>query len=966
MLTIVLLWGTIASVAHARNDEESPFARIWHWKTIESKHFLMHYPQGHKDLAIRALTIAEEVHENLEPILDWKPEDKVDLVLTDPGDSANGFAQIYPYNRILMYSSPPSGRSQLNDYNDWLRILIAHEYTHILHLDNKSGLPAIINLIFGKLLNPNMANPHWLIEGYAVYFESQESAGGRLRSAIFDMYMRADVLAGKMQSLDEMTNTTSHWPYATSWYLYGAHFMQYLADRFGNRIFGAIAYLYGRRLIPFGLNTVMKQVSGYDYPALYEDWKKFLQKRYQLQKEAVTKQPLTEGKRLTHAGGSHDFLRVSPNGNYAYFVRTNSTTTPGIYRIDTTTAKEELLVRGDSCGGIDLSLDGTELIISLPTIQKSHFLWHDLFIYRIGSNKPMERITQSERAVMPAFGPNKRFVAYVQYQFGKTRLVLLDRRLNKVSYPTEKEHFDEIFDPTFSPDGRFIVFVGHRLNHPKDLFMFDRISGKTIQLTNSPDIEMNPRFSSNDWLYFSSDKSGIYNVYRMNIHTKTVQRVSNVINGAFSPAPTNGSLMYIGYTTDGYDVYKYDYPPHFEPIPAPSPSFRTAINLNSKPNATIEISKPRNYSPFPSVYPHVWIPTAGADHAGATIGINIKGADATMEHLWSFEADYGIESRMVSFAGGYSNFSTPFNLSLSMSHSSQRLKDAAVLDGKKIDFSETFYNLSAGASYSFGSKSRFVYSPDYSYRIGLSYSISHTKGINSFQFEPDSGELRLPETGLNSGISLYLSYGDNDYQPQAIGTATGKGISAGVSLRHKVLGSQYNSVILNFGASYYFRIPHTKTHSIAFRLLGGMASGDYTYRRFFYIGGPPKINLVSDLLYNKRELGIFLRGYPPYAIGGDRYVLLKSEYRFEIWPINRGIATYPVFLQRIHGAVFFDAANAWGDAFDIENTVKSVGAELRLDIIIGYFAYTTLRIGYASGLDAKGEDTLFILLDNIF
>jgi len=123
---------------------------------------------------------------------------------------------------------------------------------------------------------------------------------------------------------------------------------------------------------------------------------------------------------------------------------------------------------------------------------------------------------------------------------------------------------------------------------------------------------------------------------------------------------------------------------------------------------------------------------------------------------------------------------------------------------------------------------------------------------------------------------------------------------------------------------------------------------------------------VSNLLYNERQFGVYLRGYPSFAIGGDRFVMLKSEYRFNLWDINRGIYTLPLFFQKLHGAVFFDAANAWETGFEVGDTVKSVGAELRLDLVLGYYAYATIRFGYARGLDDKGENQIFLLLDNIF
>jgi hypothetical protein len=84
--------------------------------------------------------------------------------------------------------------SPLGDYDDWYLDLVTHEYTHIAHTDNVSGIPALINAILGKTYVPNQIQPKWIIEGLAVVHETQHSSAGRLRASLFDMQMRADVL----------------------------------------------------------------------------------------------------------------------------------------------------------------------------------------------------------------------------------------------------------------------------------------------------------------------------------------------------------------------------------------------------------------------------------------------------------------------------------------------------------------------------------------------------------------------------------------------------------------------------------------------------------------------------------------------------------------------------------------------------------------------------------------------------
>ncbi|HET6611015.1 MAG TPA: hypothetical protein VFG83_03465, partial [Kofleriaceae bacterium] len=147
------------------------------WRTIESEHFVIHYYEPLDDLAHRVAVVAERAHRVLAPILEHEPKDKTQIVLVDDTDGANGFASVIPRNRIWLYLTAPTSASTLNDHDDWLFGLVAHEYTHILHLDSITGLPAIYNRIFGKTWAPNQVQPRWMIEGLAAYEESAQSSG---------------------------------------------------------------------------------------------------------------------------------------------------------------------------------------------------------------------------------------------------------------------------------------------------------------------------------------------------------------------------------------------------------------------------------------------------------------------------------------------------------------------------------------------------------------------------------------------------------------------------------------------------------------------------------------------------------------------------------------------------------------------------------------------------------------------
>ncbi|MBU1627567.1 biopolymer transporter Tol, partial [bacterium] len=68
--------------------------------------------------------------------------------------------------------------------------------------------------------------------------------------------------------------------------------------------------------------------------------------------------------------------------------------------------------------------------------------------------------------------------------------------------------------------------------------------------------ERNPVFDKEGNIIFSSDETGIFNIYSYNPATKEKKQLTNVIGGAFMPAVNNnGDITYAGYTSDGYKIF---------------------------------------------------------------------------------------------------------------------------------------------------------------------------------------------------------------------------------------------------------------------------------------------------------------------------------------------------------------------------------------------------------------------------
>ena len=168
------------------------------WLTHETENFQIHYPQGLSSHVAKVALLSEQGHSALTPFFQWQPKKKTNVVLLDDFDQANGYASPMPNNTMTLFMQPPT-QGELMLFDDWLRLLIHHEYTHILHIDKVMDTPAFFRKIFGRfiLLFPNALQPNWFQEGLATYLEGDALTHvGRGESDYFQMLMRQEVKSG--------------------------------------------------------------------------------------------------------------------------------------------------------------------------------------------------------------------------------------------------------------------------------------------------------------------------------------------------------------------------------------------------------------------------------------------------------------------------------------------------------------------------------------------------------------------------------------------------------------------------------------------------------------------------------------------------------------------------------------------------------------------------------------------------
>ena len=153
---------------------------------------------------------------------------------------------------------------------------------------------------------------------------------------------------------------------------------------------------------------------------------------------------------------------------------------------------------------------------------------------------------------------------------------------------------------------------------------------------------------------------------------------------------------------------------------------------------------------------------------------------------------------------------------------------------------------------------------------------------------------------------------------------------------------------------------------LALRLVGAIRAGDRVAAGGFALGGVPgagRRDVDRQLGAQSSSIG-YLHGYPTRAVTGNQYHLLNVEYRQELWQIEHGLGTLPIYLRRAAPRRVVAMSRPRSTRrFDAGKNMRwSIGGALRLDAYFGYFVPGTFEIGYARGLIANGVDETWFLL----
>ncbi|MFN2570854.1 MAG: BamA/TamA family outer membrane protein [Gemmatimonadales bacterium] len=558
----------------------------FHFKILKTQHFDVYFYDKEAEAASQAARMAERWYDRLSKLLRHQLSGRQPLILysdhpdfeqtnvlgEQPGEGTGGVTESLKRRIIL-----PMGASLAETDH-----VIGHELTHAFQYD-------ITGVGRGSMATGLNRVPLWFIEGMAEYM----SIGPVDPNTT--MWMRDAVRRGELPRFRDLENP-KYFPYR-----WGQSFWAYLGGNYGDDIVGALLRTAGRS---GDVQSALQTMTHRPVDSLVADWHRALTEsarpiavatgvqlpadRAQRDQARQTPVSAVTGARLLVNPGKEQHYNIapalSPDGRrMVYF------SDAGLFSIDMYLADADNghTIRKLISSTRDPHLESMQFINSAGAWDATgtRFAFgavvtgHPaLRIVNGGNGDLIKEIKFPSLGEIfnPTWSPDGKRIAFSAQVGGLTDLFIYDLEGGQLQRLTNDPFAD--LEPAWSPDGRHIAFVSDRFGTALQQLSYGEYRLALIeaqpggQITALPHLtagkQINPQWSPEGTsLYFLGDPGGITNVYRLSTADGAITQVTNVFSGvsgitslspALSVAQKTSRAVISVYTGGGYAIQAID------------------------------------------------------------------------------------------------------------------------------------------------------------------------------------------------------------------------------------------------------------------------------------------------------------------------------------------------------------------------------------------------------------------------
>jgi hypothetical protein len=868
----------------------------------------VHFAERHRAQARVVAGTAERILPGITSLLRWRPQSRIQLVVRDSADFANGLASPLPFNYTMVFLSPPD-EGELMQNREWLELVLTHELFHIVHLDMARAAPLGLRRVFGRLpfLFPNLLQPRWITEGLAVQAESDQEKGyGRLGHTHFEGMMRAEANRG-FRSLAEINAGGRGFPLNRD-YLYGAYFFAFLQERYGQVAISRFIESYSDNIIPFRVHSNPVVPTGKNMNQLWAEYQNWLTARF-VQKGA----PAREGEVVAREW-SITSPALAPDGT-RWYIRGSGYTEPRLVR-QAPGGKPEALRDVEQDARLSAS-PGGNLVLAQPEICRNYNYYYDL--HRVAADGSLKRLTECGRLRLAAPLDDGRTAA-VRVENGLAQVVMLGGEVLYRAAAGESV-------TGIAARGSSVVVTTLRDGRWSLLGITDQ---KTEVLLSDAAIKHSPRMGDGGEVFFIAGYGKVFNVW--SLRGGRLARWTEAAHGVREmSAPQGGELLLTTIEPDGDALRVYrlpDTPLDYRNISAAEPSPPSTMPSVEAPD--------RPYSPWRSLLPRSWFPLIEIADGAVKLGVTTFGQDALGLHQYIVAPQFELTQRELLGDAAYI-----------YDGRHALLVDRRMRVRETVDDEVEVYTIEEGAQW-ISTWRHLALNRRFYWGLGgaLERERLHRVGGPTLS-EQDERVLGLV-AGLDTRRTQWLSEGPSQGLQIRLFAETSRGLHAA-----------YSGDVYRVDSRLHFPLGRTVV-SLRWNEAWGEPDAEP-----FQLGGTESDPPTLLPILNQRDFA--LRGYSSGepSLTGHRARIVTLELRVPLKDVDRHAMVPPVGMNRVSVNLFYDVGDAWVRGAE-PDWHSGYGIELMSELRAGYLFGADFRLGIAKGRDEGGKTTAYLRVGRSF
>jgi Tol biopolymer transport system component len=535
----------------------------FNWHILKTKHFDIYYYPEMQDIAEKGAQFAEDAYFAIQskfnhtilrriPLIFYSTHAHFQQTNITPGFIPEGVGGFFEFlkGRVVI---PNSGN--LNQF----RKVIWHELVHVFMHSKVAGV-----LRNNGRINSGVFPPLWYTEGLAEYWSTKWDGQA-------EMILKDAVLNNYMIPLEDI------------WRISGTYMMY----KIGQAVMEYIAETYGEDKILLLMENIWKHNSfeecfietiGSSYREFDSQWVYQLKKRYY---PLLAENDFSRKISATVVREGYNFKAAyfNDNGNPYTVFMANRTGYSSIYMAPLKELRigenddSEILIKGEETS----DFEAFHLFSSKIDVNNNGILTFGsksgendaLYIYDIPDRSIKEKYYFDNLVgiLSPSWSSDGKKIAFTGLSFeGYKDIYIFDVTTEELTKLTDDSYDDN--DPSWSPDGNFIVFSSDRTelgkNWSYNLFLINVNDGNVAYLTYGKQKDAAPVFSPDGkHIAFTSDRDLSLNLYLLELdgakNPKKEYKITSFANAAFDPEWTpEGGLLFGVYENQRFQIRYLD------------------------------------------------------------------------------------------------------------------------------------------------------------------------------------------------------------------------------------------------------------------------------------------------------------------------------------------------------------------------------------------------------------------------